>query len=378
MGNGVGFARITVVGIGLIGGSLAAAARELDPRPLVRGVDPDEGALGSAMEHGVIDEAATPDEAFSRGWFEGGSEDLVILAAPIPRILEWLERLGGTGFSGVVTDVASTKAAVVERAGEVLGGSMSFIGGHPMAGSERSGVEAASAGLFRGAYYVLTPSEGSDMDAFRRLHAFVTSLGARVISVDPESHDEAVALISHVPHMAAAALTNVAARAAETGPDVLRLAAGGFKDMTRIAAGSPELWSSISLDNRHAIVQGIDRLSDVLSEYRRLLEKEDADGIATWLEEAAGVRRRLPAQWVPATTALSELILPVRDKPGVISEVTTAVGRHRCNIEDIEIDHQTEDRAMLRLVLTDEGDLEGLVDDLVERGYEPETRPLEG
>ena len=109
-----------------------------------------------------------------------------------------------------------------------------------------------------------------------------------------------------------------------------------------------------------------------------MLTDRDQDGITSWLEEAARVRRRLPAQWVPATTALTEITIPVRDKPGVVSEVTTAIGKHRCNIEDIEIDHQSEDRALLRLVLTDEGDLEGLVAELDERGFEPTAAPLEG
>ncbi len=246
-----------------------------------------------------------------------------------------------------------------------------------MAGSERSGVEAASAELFRGAYYVLTPSEGSDMDPYRRVHAFVTSLGARVISVDPAAHDEAVALISHVPHVAAAALTNLAARRAGTGRGLLRLAAGGFKDMTRIAAGSPELWTGIALDNDAAILRGLDDLMAVVSEFRDLVEQRDVPGMMAWLEEAAAVRRSLPAQWVPATTALTEIVLPVRDRSGVIGDVTTAVSRAGCNIEDIEIDHQSEDRALLRLVLTDEGDLSGLLRILDELGFDPEARPLE-
>ena len=376
MGQGVTFRRVTVVGVGLIGGSIAAGACSLSARPLVRGIDPDEAALGHAVGQGVVDEAATPEEAFDRGWLAGGGDDLFVLATPVTLVLEWIRRLAESGFVGTVTDVASTKAAVVEAAEAAFGDAAAFVGGHPMAGSERSGVEAASAELFRGAYYVLTPGAGSDMDAYRRVHSFVTSLGARVISVDPTEHDEAVALISHVPHMAAAALTNLAARGERQ--DILRLAAGGFKDMTRIAAGSPALWTGISVENREAILRGVDDLAGVLQEYRDLLEARDAGGITDWLEEAAGVRRRIPAQWVPATTDLMELTMPVRDRPGVVSEVTTAVGRHGCNIEDIEIDHETEDRALLRLVLTDEGDLVGLVSDLEGRGYEPATRPLEG
>ncbi|GAB4274677.1 MAG: prephenate dehydrogenase [Coriobacteriia bacterium] len=368
---------MTVVGTGLIGGSFAAACRALEPRPLVRGVDTDEAILGDAMEAGFVDEVATPDAALSRGWFTSGQDDLVVLATPIDAAAWWVGRLEEAGFTGVVTDVASTKSAIVRQAEATLSKAR-FIGGHPMAGSERSGVGAASAELFTGAYYVLTPTPSSDMDAYRRLHRLVASFGARVISVDPSVHDDAVAMISHIPHMVAAALTNLAASATDEGEfEILRLAAGGFKDMTRIAAGSPALWTGISLDNRKAILSGLDRLQALLAEYRALLDAEDSEGIERWLDRAAAVRRRLPAQWVPQTTALTELVIPVRDKPGVISEVTTAVGKRGCNIEDIEIDHESEDKASLRLVLTDEGDLDGLVDDLKTLGYEPESKPLE-
>ncbi|TLM72840.1 MAG: prephenate dehydrogenase/arogenate dehydrogenase family protein, partial [Actinobacteria bacterium] len=179
------------------------------------------------------------------------------------------------------------------------------------------------------------------------------------------------------PHMAAAALITLAARRAEAGEDLLRLAAGGFKDTTRIAAGSPDLWTGISLDNAEALTCGIDDLREILGEFSDMLRRRDAEGIRRWLDEAAEVRRALPAQWVPATTALFELLVPVTDRPGVISEVTTAVGRAGCNIEDIEIDHQSEDSAVLRLVLTDEGDRDALCGDLSSRGFECELRPLE-
>jgi prephenate dehydrogenase len=371
------FDRVTVVGIGLIGGSIAAGARTLDPRPLVRGVDTDSDSLGEALELGIVDEGAAPEAAFERGWFVGGPGDLVVLATPVEATIEWIERLADAGYAGVVTDVASTKRRVVAAAGEQLGAGVAFVGGHPMAGSERSGVSAARADLFRGAYYVLTPSGDSDMHAYRRLHTFVSALGARVVSVDPVTHDEAVAVVSHVPHMAASALTNLAARHAGERGVLLRLAAGGFKDMTRIAAGSPELWTGIAMDNREALISSLDRLDGVLAEFRRLLDEGDAAGMREWLEEAAAVRRDLPAQWVPATTALTEVSIPVQDRPGVIGDVTTAVSRSGCNIEDIEIDHQSEDTAYLRLILTDEGDLPGLLEQLEARGFEPESRSLE-
>ncbi len=368
--------RLTVVGLGLIGGSVAAAAKRAGVRR-VRAVDPDPETLGFAVAEGIADEALAPEAAVDAGWFTGDAADLLVLGTPVPATVEWLGRLAELGYSGIVSDVSSTKRAVVTAA-ESARGAYRFVGAHPMAGSERSGVTAASATLFDGAYYILTPTATTDMDAYRMVHAFVTSLGARIVSVDAAAHDEAVAIVSHVPHVAAAALVELASsRAEEAGADLLRLAAGGFKDMTRIAAGSPDLWTGICLDNAPAVVAGIDGLEGVLSDFRRAVEAGDAEAVRTWLAGAADVRRALPAQWVPATARLRQLTVPVTDQPGVVGIVTTAVSRAGCNIEDIEIDHQSEDSAVLRLVLTDEGDEAALLADLESRGFAPQLRALE-
>lgn len=368
--------RVTIVGLGLIGGSVALAAKRALKGVHVRAVDADEDTLRYALEQGIADEALTPEKALAARWFVGDSADLVLLATPVAATVEWLRELKQTGYTGIVSDVSSTKRAVVDAAR--VGVEYRFVGGHPMAGSERSGVRAASPTLFDGAYYILTPTDDTDMDAYRKVHAFVTSLGARVASVDAHSHDEAVAIVSHVPHVAAAALVDLASsRAASAGADLLRLAAGGFKDMTRIAAGSPELWAGICLDNADAVLSGVDGLSGVLSEFRTTVGRRDGEALREWFERAAEVRRALPAQWVPLTARLRELVVPVTDRPGVVGIVTTAVSRAGCNIEDIEIDHRSEDTALLRLVLTDEGDTDGLVTDLRSSGFEPVLRPLD-
>lgn len=366
------FEHVVIVGVGLIGGSLASALRALADAPRVTGIDRDESSLAFALESGVIDDAA-PVEAFD-STLRGA--DLVVLATPAAAASEWLETLGEIDYAGVVTDVASTKAAVVAEARRLLGPDAVFIGGHPMAGSERSGVAAADAELFKGAYYVLTPADDTDADAYQRLHRLVMSIGARVISLDATAHDEAVAAISHVPHVAASALTNMAAQRAQGGSDVLRLAAGGFKDMTRIAAGSPDLWTGICLDNQAAVVRGLDELGSQLSEFAALVRADDRAGVRAWLARAADVRRSLPARWVPASERLRELTVAMTDRPGAVSAVTQAAARAGCNIEDIGIDHVTEDTAVLHLLLTDEGDADALVADLAANGFEPVLEPL--
>jgi prephenate dehydrogenase len=366
------FSHVVVVGVGLIGGSLAAALRALPDAPRVTGIDRDESALAVALESGVIDDAA-PVEAFDPTLL---TADLVVLATPAAVASEWLEMLGEVGYTGVVTDVASTKAAIVEDAARLLAPGATFIGGHPMAGSEKSGVAAADASLFAGAYYVLTPAGDTDADDYRRLHQLVTSIGARVFALDATAHDEAVAAISHVPHVAASALTNLAAERADTGSDVLRLAAGGFKDMTRIAAGSPDLWTGICLDNGEAVARGLDELGAQLAEFAGLVRAGDRAGVRAWLARAADVRRSLPARWVPASEKLRELTVAMSDRPGAVSAITRAAARAGCNIEDIGIDHVTEDTAVLHLLLTDEGDVEALIDDLLSNGFEVDLEPL--
>lgn len=371
------FKRICVIGVGLIGGSFAAACRALDDAPEVLGIDVVREDLDWAVEHGVLDAGATPDDALAAEWLGPNGADLVVIATPARAAEGWLERIGAAGFTGLVTDVASTKGGVVRAARKHLVPPARFIGGHPMAGSERSGVQAAKTELFKGAYWILTPGADVDADAYRQLHALVSALGARVISVDPRSHDEAVAIVSHVPHVAASALVDVAAAHTGEGRELLRLAAGGFKDTTRIAAGSADLWTGICLDNADALAMGLRELRGVLGEFEAMVRGRDAESIRRWLAAAAEVRKSLPAQWVPATAQLTELKVPMVDRPGVVAEVTAAVSRAGCNIEGIDIDHRSEDTALLVLVLTDEGDFDLLARDLEEAGYEPRLEPLD-
>jgi prephenate dehydrogenase len=371
------FTSVCIIGTGLIGGSIAAALKALPNAPQVFGVDVDAGSLEHALEHGLVDEAALVDDACERGWFGPGEISLIVVATPAQHAEGWLERLGAEGYDGVVTDVASTKGGVVKTARRALKPPARFVGGHPMAGSERSGVQAARADLFANAYWLLTPSAETETDVYRRVHEFVSALGARVISVDPRTHDEAVAIVSHVPHVAAAALVDVAAAHAGEGKELLRLAAGGFKDTTRIAAGSADLWTGICLDNADALAAGLRELRGVLGEFEAMVRAGDREEIRRWLASAADVRRTLPQQWVPATTTLRELKVPMLDRPGVVAEITGAASALGCNIEGIDIDHVSEDTAVLVLVLTDEGDVDGLLRELTELGYEPRLETLD-
>ena len=242
----------------------AAALRGLpaERRPVVLGVARAAETREYALEHGIVDEALGPEAAVGAGWLSAGhgppAADLVILAAPPAATVDWLRRLGELGYDGVVTDVASTKATIVAAAAEYLHDAV-FIGGHPMAGSERSGVTAARPDLFVDAHYVLTPFRTrlrTRIGAARARH-----VGGRARRGDrPPVHDEAVAVVSHAPHVAAAAITRLAAARAGSEEGIMWLAAGGFKD-TRDRRGQPELWTNICLDNASALGDSLDRLA---------------------------------------------------------------------------------------------------------------------
>ena len=245
-----------------------------------------------------------------------------------------------------------------------------------MAGSEVNGIEGARPDLFKGAHWILCPDADTPAEHFPRLHELVTSIGARVIALPREDHDEAVAVVSHVPHIMASSLVQLASRHADDQQALMRLAAGGFKDSTRIAAGSPELWCGIAFDNACALKSGLDEMASILGSFAAALETGDRETFTRLLAEAADARRALPAAWVPSTERLLEVRIPMEDRPGVVAEVTTVTSSVGCNIQSIEIDHVTEDSAVLSLVLTDEGDIGQLSAQLINAGFSVSFSPL--
>jgi prephenate dehydrogenase len=368
------FDNVMIIGLGLIGGSFAGALKAEDSQVRIFGLDINADAAARAMELGLADE--TPGRAESIHLLAGGEIDLVVLAAPVDAYGDWFDFLDESGYEGVVTDTGSTKEPAIRLANEHLKKPERFVPGHPMAGSEQEGIDGARADLFKNAYWILTPGERTDIYAFRRLHELLTQIGARVLSIDPAEHDRAVAIISHVPHVAAAALVLLAGGHAGENGDLLRLAAGGFKDTTRIASGSSELWTGILLNNAEVVTDELSELSGIISNFEALIRAGDAEGLRAVLHSASGIRNSLPSKWVKTSSKLTEVRIPMDDRKGIIAEITTAAGHAECNIEAIDIDHQTEDRAILELILTDEGDIEGFINTLKQSNFKPRRRPL--
>ena len=371
----VPFASVAIIGLGLIGASLAATLAAKMPEVRVFGVDTDAATCATAVERGWCAEAAGPNDAAFRAFIEGDCE-LVVIATPVAAVDDYLGRLRDWGYTGLVTDTISTKGHILAAAEEMLPAPARYVPGHPMAGSEQNGIAGARADLFEGANWILCPDERTAPEDFQRMHELITGLDARVVSLRREEHDSAIAIVSHVPHMVASSLMQLASAHADDSRSLMRLAAGGFKDSTRIAAGSPKLWCGIAFDNACALRDGLAEMAAIIGSFAQALEEGDRETFTRLLAEAAEARRALPAAWVPSTEKLLEVRIPMVNRTGVVAEVCTIASSVGCNIQSIDIDHISEGNAVLSLILTDEGDIGQLSLQLINAGFSVSFSPL--
>jgi prephenate dehydrogenase len=311
---------VAVVGVGVIGGSVGLAARRR-LGATVRGVDP---RAAEAVQAGAIDEAhddlrAALDEA-----------DAAFVAVPVAALPETVAAVLAAAPPGcVVTDVGSTKRAVVAASGDER-----FVGGHPLAGSEAAGVAHAREDLFDGAVWYLTPTSTTSGVMLERLHRLVTGLGARPVAIDPDTHDRMMAAVSHLPHVVANVLVAQAARA--LGGERLPPTGPSFRDATRVAGANPELWPDIYLSNRDALLHAIDGTVERLQAARVALAAGDRDALAGWQAEAAGDREALLEAGLTGGAA-RELRAVVPNRPGVIADIALTLGREGINISDMAL-----------------------------------------
>ncbi|MBO4364717.1 MAG: prephenate dehydrogenase/arogenate dehydrogenase family protein [Eggerthellaceae bacterium] len=375
MEGNVKLERAVVVGLGLIGASFAAAFKRAVPDGQLLGVDIDRSTCYTALSKGWVNEACGPEDDLLRTFACDGCQ-LVVLATPASAACEYLKMLDGWGYSGIITDTASTKDRICKEASEVLARPELFIPGHPMAGSEVNGIEGARPDLFEGAHWILCPDANTPPENFTALHELLVQMKARIVSLRREDHDRAIAVVSHVPHIVAASLVELATRHADEQQALFRLAAGGFKDSTRIAAGSPKLWCGISFDNRNALRDGLDEMRQILGQFQEALEGDDRQRMFELLDETARARRALPVRWVPSTDNLVEVRVPMENRKGVVAQATTIASQVGCNIQSIEIDHITADSAVLSMILTDEGDIGKLSMQLIGAGFTVSLSPL--
>ena len=348
--------RANVIGLGLIGGSVALALRERGWH--VCGEDIDPATASSAVDRGVVDAVGLDHRA-----------EITFVAVPVSTAADQIKR-ALVHTRGAVTDVGSVKAAVCAAAADTR-----FVGGHPMAGSELDGLDGAQADLFEGAVWVLTPGRDSDDVVFAQVASVVASFGAEVVALSPERHDQLVAVVSHVPHLTAATLMGLASERAEEHAALLRLAAGGFRDMTRVASGRPAIWLDICSENRTAIVGVLDQLIDALGEVRDIIGADDRDALHARLTAARHARANLPTR-VVHPDELSEVRIPIPDRAGAAAEVFTLAAELSVNIASFEVVHVAESTRGVAVVLVDRALVELFRGGLLARGFRPAVQPL--
>lgn len=312
---------ITILGVGLIGGSIGLAAREHVGGVRVTGFGRSAERLARAVELGAIDAAAGSLEEALDG------AEACFCCSPVGALPAQIEAaLAAAGPDCVVTDAGSVKRSIVEAIGDER-----FVGGHPVAGAETSGVEHARPDLLQGAVWYLTPGERSSGLLYERLHRLVKALGARPLTVDAATHDRLLAAVSHLPHVLANVLV-----AGTAGRDDAPRMGPSFRDATRVAGANSEIWTDIYMANGDAIAEEIDATVERLRAAAQILRSGDADAVTAWNDGAGADRRKLLAA-DHAGGAVHELRLTVPNRPGIVAQVALALGKAGVNIVDMAL-----------------------------------------
>jgi prephenate dehydrogenase len=351
--------RLAIVGTGLIGASIGLAAKRAGVEH-VSGYDADPEALAVAAERGAVDAAA--------GSVVAAVEDaeLAVVATPVATLGAHVGTVLEAADGATVTDVGSTKGRLLTHVADRA----RYIGGHPVCGSEARGPGHASAELFEGATWFLTPVAETEPERYRELHGFVASLGAVPVAIDPAAHDRLLALTSHLPHALANVVLNHAGSLRVHGHEPLAAAGGSLRDMTRVAGANPRIWIDIFLDNAEELRAALAEHRRRVEELEHALASGDAGWLARWIGEAGVNRRRMLEEAFPDVGELQRVRVHVPDRPGVLSGITQALGAEQINIEDFELQHLSPERGgTLSVLVAGEREAKRAAELLEAQGY---------
>lgn len=326
---------ICLIGLGLIGASLSLGIKKAHPTCHISGWDANAASCQIALEKGIIDEVAENlAEAET-------SADVIILAVPVKSSLLYLQQLATLPLKKnvLITDVGSTKQEVVAEATRL---NLPFIGGHPMAGSHKSGVQAADVDLFENAYYIFTPTENEKkrVDLLQQLFA---GSKAKYVVLTAAEHDEITGMLSHLPHIIAAGLVNQAGTFNLEHPRAKQLAAGGFRDITRIASSDPVMWTDILMSNREILLHQLAQWQNEMTEVATMIATGDQKAIYQFFDQAKATRDTMPIHQKGAIPAFYDLFVDVPDEPGVIAKVTSLLAEAAISIINLKIQETRED-----------------------------------
>ena len=326
---------IGFVGLGLIGGSIAKAILKIYPNTKILATASRESTVEAAYEEHLID---------NNGLLkihQFGQCDIIFLCSPVKINCDYLKQLKDVVKPDcIITDVGSVKGDITRVARE-LGITNQFIGGHPMTGSELTGLEHSSAQLLENAYYILTADSDMNPDTYDEFANYISSLGAIPIKLSPEEHDEATAAVSHLPHVIAASLVNLVQETDDERTICKTIAAGGFKDITRIASGSPTMWQHIFLSNRGAVLKLIASYKKELEKFETAIDTADADEILKLWTSAKDYRDSIT---IPENALIRfyELYCDIDDKPGTLVGVLQLLAQDNISVKNIDIIHNRE------------------------------------
>lgn len=324
--------RILIAGLGLIGGSIAKAIKKQSNHYII-GFDVQERTLNFARNHSIIDEAsANFEEAALKA-------DIIILSAPISETIQLISKLDKLSFTKdvIVSDTASVKGSILIAANELTNKSIHFIGGHPMAGSHKKGIEAAKAHLFENAIYVLSPLDNANEENVNVLREVLSATKSNFVVLQSDEHDEMTGVISHFPHLIASSLVHQARKWEQKHAFLPNLAAGGFRDITRIASSNPVMWQDIFYHNQTQMSTMLEDWITEMEYLKKMLESNEKEEVITYLDSAKTYRDGLNEGDRGAIPAFYDVYVDIADQPGAIAEVALILANASLSIKNIEI-----------------------------------------
>ena len=358
------FKKIGFIGLGLIGGSIAKKIKLNHPDCEIIATARRQETITEAYEMGLISNGALlPLSAFA-------DCDILFLCAPVEKNLDYLRELKDViSDHTIITDVGSTKTQIHKEV-IALGLEKQFIGGHPMTGSEKTGISNANEYLLENAYYIITPTAASTQDQIDDFYAFVKELGSIPMVLDYEAHDFATASISHLPHMIAYTLVNLVKDIDDENETMKTIAAGGFKDITRIASSSPVMWESICMTNQEPMMKLMDKYIASLSELRNDIENASSQSLLEKFQSAKDYRDSITVRNVKSYNKVHELFLDLADEAGGIAIIASILAFKGISIKNIGIVHNREfEEGVLHIEFYDEESVELAAELLIEKNY---------
>ena len=347
---------VLIVGLGLIGGSIALGIKRDHPEVIISGHDVNMSVLDEGKKLGIIDEVAAELQPYSE------KADVIFLCTPVRTSENIIAKFANYDLkkSVIITDVGSTKKEITNTAKLLEEKNITFIGGHPMAGSHKSGISAANVDLFENAYYLLTPSNSENNGCIEVLKELLSGIRVKFLLLTPEEHDRITGVLSHMPHIIASALVHQADVLSQELPNANVLAAGGFRDITRIASSDPHMWTDILLSNKKILLQQLTDWQSLISNIEGWISSDDNDAILEYFSRAKITRDNLPIRKDGgAIPAFNDLFVDIPDRPGVIAEITRYLAEEGVSLIDLKILEIREDiNGILQLTFKNKKDLD--------------------